>query len=86
MALIKDITLENGIPTNYHRIGNIGKMDNTLNVIVLSYVNKHYREESVINQVNSQVYSFEDVGEDISFRQTYQLLKTIEPFIEALDD
>lgn len=86
MALIKEIVLENGIPTSYHRIADIGKIDNTINVIVLSYVNKDYREQSTINQVKSETYSFDKKENDISFNSMYQLLKTVEPFIGAIDD
>lgn len=85
MALIKEIILPNGISTNYHRIAEIGKKDNTISVIVLSYVNQQYRELSTDNQVKSEIYSFYATEDNISFNSIYQLLKTIDPFIESID-
>ena len=38
MALIKEITLPNGIVTNYHRVANLTKDDNIVTVMVVSYV------------------------------------------------
>ena len=86
MALIKDITLENGIPTNYHRIQSISKLDKILNVIVVSYVNKNYRTQGIINYVNTQTFSFELENDNISFELVYNLLKTTETFKNAKDD
>ena len=86
MALIKDITLENGIPTNYHRIQSISKLDKILNVIVVSYVNKNYRTQGIINYVNTQTFSFELENDNVSFESTYNLLKTIDIFNDAEDD
>lgn len=86
MALIKQIILPNGIETNYHRIQSISKMENTLNVIVVSYTNKYYRQQAIINYVHSETYTFELDTSEVSFELTYNLLKNNTIFENAEDD
>ena len=46
MALKKEIELENGITTNYHRIVSINKITNNCNIIeVASYTSEKQREK-----------------------------------------
>ena len=73
MALCKEITKENGITTEYHKIKNvsvtmrtsridegINEIDNThlLSVKVKSYISEEYRRASEDNAVSSKDYSF----------------------------
>lgn len=83
MALIKEITLPNGIVTNYHRVANLTKDDNIVTVMVVSYVSKVYRQDSNMNYVNTRYYTFEDIGDDISFEVAYNLLKTNDDFKDS---
>lgn len=86
MALIKQIILPNGIETNYHRIQSLTKTNNSLDVTVISYVSKQYREISIDKYAHIATYFFEDIDPNISFTSTYNLLKTLEDFKDAIDD
>lgn len=44
MALLKKYTNEQGVSTNYHKIGSVNLRENTLICQVDSYVSKSYRE------------------------------------------
>lgn len=86
MALIKQIILPNGIEINYHRISSLIKNGNILDVSVTSYVSENYRQESIDKYAYINNYIFEDVDSNISFESTYQLLKTLPIFKDAIDN
>ena len=44
MALLKEITNEKGISTNYHKISSVTLRDNVVTCHLDSYVSKDYRE------------------------------------------
>lgn len=94
MALKKQIELDNGVVTNYHRIVSINKITNISNIIeVASYTNEQKREEekeaitngTEMNVFISTQYINAEYDENITIENTYEYLKTLEQFKEAED-
>ena len=85
MALKKEIILSNGVCVEYHRITSLNKTGNVLNIAVLSYVNKYYRDLSLDNYVKTSYYTFENIDLNVSFKSSYDLLKGHEDFQGAED-
>lgn len=95
MALKKEIELENGITTNYHRIVSINKITNNCNIIeVASYTSEKQREKekeyysSTDENKNMNVFietSFiqKEYSENETIEECYDYLKTLEQFKDA---
>ena len=96
MALEKNITLENGITLNYHRIVSINKITNNSTIIeVASYINESERQKE-INYYNSTEekemnvfietnYIEKEYNETDTIEELYNYLKTLEMFKDAID-
>lgn len=81
MALNKEITLENGVLTTYHRIVSINKITNVACVLeVASYISKEARKTEEEYQ-NIQAKSAE--GEELTEKEQEILEKGINVFIET---
>lgn len=97
MALQKEITLDNGIKVNYHRIVSINKITNNSTIIeVASYINKSERqkeidyynsteEEKSMNVFIEANYIDKEYSEDENIKDIYDYLKTTEMFKNAED-
>lgn len=97
MALQKQIELENGIVTNYHRIVSINKITNNQTIIeVASYISKEKRQEEVdyynsddpekqINVFIDTTYINTDYDENKTIQDLYNYLKTTDKFKNAED-
>lgn len=87
MALRKNIELENGIVTNYHRIISLYKMTNEITVIeVGSYVSREIREEEPEKDVCIVRKSYNvDYNELYTITDAYNYLKTLDEFKNAQD-
>jgi hypothetical protein len=88
MALKKDITLENGVTTSYHRILFIQSVINSnTSIAVLSYVSQESREaedsETPPYKV-SATYSSEYI-ENMTIEDAYNYLKNLPEFEGAED-
>ena len=97
MALQKEITLENGITLNYHRIASINKITNNTTIIeVASYINKSERqkeidyynsteEEKSMNVFIETNYIEKEYNETDTIEDLYLYLKNTEQFKDAID-
>lgn len=95
MAILKNIELENGVATNYHRIVSLTSIVNNQNIIeVASYINKNKREEEkeVSNQSNTEMNVFINTkyynvpyDEEMNIKTAYEYLKTLGEFKDAKD-
>lgn len=97
MAIKKLITLDNGIPVNYHRVVSINKITNNSNVIeVASYVSEEKRQEELdyynsngenklMNVYINTEYISKDYNETETIEDVYNYLKTTEKFKDAED-
>ena len=98
MALLKQIELNNGIITNYHRVVSINKITNTTNMIeVASYTSKEKREEEKeyyasqdptkhMNVFIDTTFINKDYEETETIQDIYDFLKTTDKFKDAVDD
>lgn len=101
MALIKNIELENGIITNYHRVASLTKVTNQVNNIeVNSYISKEKREEEKekiaegqktgtavpMNVLVIATYIQVPYDESMSIEDAYTYLKATNQFKDAEDD
>ena len=89
MALKKEIELDNGVITNYHRIVSINKITNISNLIeIASYVNESKREEekdAIKNEIEMNIfinteYINAEYNENITIEETYEYLKTLDKY------
>lgn len=94
MALQKDITLDNGIVLNYHRIVSLNTITNVQSIIeVASYVNEAQREkekEAIETGTEMNVYIDTkyynlDYSEETSVKTAYEYLKTLSEYKDAKD-
>lgn len=95
MALKKQIELDNGIVTNYHRIVSIDKITNNSIIIeVASYVSEikrqeeidYYASENVNKKMNVYIntnYIEKEYNESDTIEDCYKYLKTLELFKNA---
>ena len=95
MALKKQIELDNGIVTNYHRIVSINKITNNSIIIeVSSYVSEikrqeeidYYASENVNKKMNVYIntnYIEKEYNESDTIEDCYKYLKTLELFKNA---
>lgn len=94
MALKKQITLDNGISVEYHRIERIDIRTNQIILIsVISYLNEDQRkkekeykpDESSLNIFKKEWIKENEYKEEYSISKAYEYLKTIDPFLDAKD-
>ena len=100
MALSKEIELENGIVTKYHRIVSINQIVNEQTIIeVASYINASKREEESnalkiaretgeypeTNIFIETEYITKDYDENDNVENCYEYLKTLDKFKKAKD-
>lgn len=97
MALQKEIKLDNGITTNYHRIVSINKITNITTIIeVASYIDDTQRqkeidyynsteEEKSMNVFIEAHYINKEYNETDTIEDLYLYLKTTEMFKNAED-
>lgn len=94
MALKKDITLDNSIVVNYHRIVSVNNIVNERSVIeVASYLNEEQRNrEKEWYETNSQtdinifiqtMFYQKEYDENLNVVNAYEYLKTLEEFTDA---
>lgn len=100
MALKKDVELDNGIVTNYHRIVSLDFITNEQTIIeIASYINESKREEemNVLEQARTTgeypqtnifidtTYINKEYDENDSIKSCYEYLKTLDKFKDAED-
>lgn len=95
MALKKNITLDNGIVLNYHRIVSVNNITNQQSIIeVASYINEEQREkekewyennEEDMNVFIETKYYSKEYDENLNVTNAYDYLKTLEEFKDAED-
>ena len=96
MALLKAITLDNGVTTKYHRIVSMNVIVNNQIIIeVASYTDVTKREEEKEYYQNEETESMNvyieteyiniDYDEDMSIKKAYEYLKTLEKYEDAKD-
>lgn len=95
MALKKEIILDNGILTNYHRIVSLNKITNHQNIIeVASYTSKEKRQEEKTyyesNEINKKMnvyinteYITKQYNESETIEDVYEYLKTLNKYNNA---
>lgn len=94
MALKKDITLNNGIALNYHRIVGVNNITNQTSIIeVASYINEEQRnkekewyetnsQEDMNVFVDTKFYS-KEYDKNLNVDNAYDYLKTLDEFKDA---
>lgn len=94
MALKKQIKLNNGVITNYHRIVSINNITNVSTIIeVASYTNEEKRQEEIeaiknateMNVFIDTKYISKDYEENTNIEDMYEYLKTLDMFKNAED-
>ncbi len=95
MALIKEITLENGVVVNYHRVVSVNNITNTNSIIeVASYTSKQKREEEKENLENGNSmniyvhtqYMNVDYRKELNVDSAYEYLKSLDMFSGCTDE
>jgi len=96
MALKKNITLDNGIVLDYHRIVSVNNITNQNSIIeVASYINEEQRnkekewyetnsQEDMNVFINARYYS-KEYDKELNVDNAYDYLKTLEEFKDAKD-
>lgn len=94
MGLRKEITLDNGVIVNYHRIVSLNNITNVSTIIeVGSYTSEEKREEEKVAIQNAQSmdvfidteYINKDYTENMTIEQAYNYLKTLDKFKSSED-
>ena len=94
MGLRKEITLDNGVILNYHRIVSLNNITNVSTIIeVGSYTSEEKREEEKVAIQNAQSidvfidteYINKDYTENMTIEQAYDYLKTLDKFKSSED-
>lgn len=95
MALIKEITLNSGVITNYHRVVSINNITNVATIIeTASYTSSEKREEeknAIENGVGMDVFIDTNYiplpyNKSLDVDGAYMHLKTLPKFQNAIDD
>lgn len=94
MALQKEITLDNGITVNYHRVVGVNSITNHATIIEIgSYTSGEKREEEKEKLANNEPmnifinteYLNIDYDKDMNVLNAYDYLKTQEKYKDATD-
>lgn len=95
MALIKEITLDNGITVNYHRVVSVNNITNHASIIeIASYTSKEKRQEektALANHLPMNIFIHSDYmaieyNPTLNVNSAYNYLKTLEKFSGYTDD
>ena len=95
MAIIKEITLENGVVLNYHRVVSVNNITNQASIIeVAGYTSKEKREEEKEKIENAQPMNifidtkYLDVpyDADLNVISAYEHIKTLDYYSNCTDD
>ena len=95
MALIKSITLDNGVTINYHRVVSVNNITNQASIIeVASYTSKEKRQEEKSALENNQPmnifihaeYLNIPYNSNLNVNSAYEYLKGLEKFENSEDD
>jgi hypothetical protein len=95
MALIKEMILNSGVTTNYHRIVSVNNITNHASIIELaSYTSKEKREEEKtalenkepMNVFISSKYLPIPYNQTLNVDSAYEYLKTLPEFSNSADD
>ena len=95
MALVKEIELSNGVKVNYHRIVSVNNITNHASIIeTASYTDKSKRaeeKESLANNTEMNVFIHSEYLEipyniGMNVNSAYDYLKTLEKYVNAIDD
>lgn len=89
MALYKEITQEDGVTTNYHRIFFVDSIINShTSIAVLSYVKEDIRsaeKDGSIELAYKKAKTYEiDYKENMTVEEAYEFLKTLPEFEGAV--
>lgn len=96
MALKKDITLDNGIVLNYHRVVSVNNITNQTSIIeVASYINEEQRNkekewyetksQNDMNVfINTKFYT-KEYDDNLNVVNAYEYLKTLDDFKDSED-
>ena len=90
MALLKDVTQDDGVTTSYHRIQSVIINTNSHNsIIIVSYIDNDIREkekEGLILVPYQKAITYETKYDpDMSVEVAYDYLKTLNEFADAED-
>ena len=95
MALIKSITLDNGINVNYHRVVSVNNITNQTSIIeIASYTSKSKRLEEKTALQNHQSmnvfihteYLNTEYNPNLNVNSSYSYLKTLDKYEGYSDD
>lgn len=95
MALIKEIILNNGISTNYHRVVSVNCVTNQCNIIeIASYTSASKREEEKEalktgkehNVFIETVFYNTEYNPEMTVISAYDYIKALPEFVDATDD
>lgn len=95
MALIKSITLDNGITVNYHRVVSVNNITNQASIIEIgSYTSKEKRQEEKLALESNQPmnifihseYLNVPYNSNLNVNSAYAYLKGLEKFENSEDD
>ena len=95
MAIIKNITLENGVTISYHRVVSVHNVTNVSSIIeVASYTDKSKREEekqaiisgNPMNIFIDSKYLSVPYDPPLNVNSAYEYLKTTETYSNGTDD
>lgn len=95
MALKKEIILDNGVTTNYHRIVSLNNIINICNIIeIASYTSEDKRNEEKLAIQNSKAmdvfinteYINKEYTENFTIKQAYEYLKSLDKFKNAINN
>ena len=95
MALIKEITLDNGITVNYHRIASVNNITKQAIIIeIQSYTSKGKRlEEKTALENNEAIniyihteYLNKEYTPTLNVNSAYEYIKTLQKFADYTDD
>ena len=95
MGLKKEIILDDGVIVNYHRIVSINNITNVCNIIeIASYTSKEKRQEekdAIENATEMNVfinteYINKEYTENLTIKEAYEYLKTLDEFKDAINE
>lgn len=95
MAIIKNITLDNGVIVDYHRVVSVNNVTNISSIIeVASYTGKSKREEekqAIMNAKPMNVFIHSNYlsvpyNPELNVNSAYEYLKSTEEYANGTDD
>lgn len=95
MAIIKSITLDNGVAVNYHRVVSVNNITNISSIIeVASYTSKAKREEEKqaissgepMNVFIHSQYLSVPYNSSLNVNSAYEYLKSTDEYLGGTDD